>query len=63
MDPLDRLLTKHSCCWIDLEHAVRILEGFEHHAEKGVGAFNLDGKMFVSIMHMYVYIQTNTFIA
>ncbi|KAJ8662805.1 hypothetical protein O0I10_000981 [Lichtheimia ornata] len=29
----------------DLEHAVRILEGFEHHAEKGVGAFNLDGKM------------------
>ncbi|CDH54133.1 citrate lyase beta subunit [Lichtheimia corymbifera JMRC:FSU:9682] len=36
----------------DLEHAVRILEGFEHHSEKGVGAFNLDGKMFVLIMHM-----------
>ncbi|ORY97979.1 Pyruvate/Phosphoenolpyruvate kinase-like domain-containing protein [Syncephalastrum racemosum] len=29
----------------DLERAVRILEGFEHYNEKGVGAFDLDGKM------------------
>lgn len=40
---------------IDLEHAVKILEGFEHHSEKGVGAFNLDGKMYVWIMQRKRY--------
>lgn len=30
---------------IDLERAVRILEGYEHYSQKGIGAFNLDGKM------------------
>ncbi|KAI9263436.1 Pyruvate/Phosphoenolpyruvate kinase-like domain-containing protein [Phascolomyces articulosus] len=29
----------------DLKRAVKILQGFEHYAERGVGAFNLDGKM------------------
>ncbi|KAI9499675.1 Pyruvate/Phosphoenolpyruvate kinase-like domain-containing protein [Zychaea mexicana] len=29
----------------DLKRAIKILQGFEHHAERGVGAFNLDGKM------------------
>ncbi|CEG63041.1 hypothetical protein RMATCC62417_00253 [Rhizopus microsporus] len=29
----------------DLERAVRILEGYEHYSQKGIGAFNLDGKM------------------
>ncbi|KAF7724570.1 hypothetical protein EC973_000878 [Apophysomyces ossiformis] len=29
----------------DVERAARILDGFEHYAQKGVGAFNLDGKM------------------
>lgn len=32
-------------CIIDLERAVRILEGYEHYSQKGIGAFNLDGKM------------------
>lgn len=32
---------------LDVERAVRILDGFEHYAQKGVGAFNLDGKMYV----------------
>lgn len=30
---------------IDLERAVKILQGFEHYTAKGVGAFQLDGKM------------------
>ncbi|KAI9322516.1 Pyruvate/Phosphoenolpyruvate kinase-like domain-containing protein, partial [Dichotomocladium elegans] len=29
----------------DLSRAIKILEGYEHHKEKGVGAFSLDGKM------------------
>ncbi|KAG0165809.1 hypothetical protein DFQ28_003299 [Apophysomyces sp. BC1034] len=29
----------------DVERAVRIVNGFEHYSQKGVGAFNLDGKM------------------
>ncbi|KAJ8654414.1 hypothetical protein O0I10_009984 [Lichtheimia ornata] len=29
----------------DLERAVKILQGFEHYTAKGVGAFQLDGKM------------------
>ncbi|KAG1167391.1 hypothetical protein G6F36_012561 [Rhizopus arrhizus] len=29
----------------DLERAVRIVEGYEHYSQKGIGAFNLDGKM------------------
>ncbi|KAI8388151.1 Pyruvate/Phosphoenolpyruvate kinase-like domain-containing protein, partial [Radiomyces spectabilis] len=29
----------------DLERAVKILHGYEHYSQKGVGAFSLDGKM------------------
>ncbi|KAI7850368.1 Pyruvate/Phosphoenolpyruvate kinase-like domain-containing protein [Circinella umbellata] len=30
---------------IDLKRAVKILQGFEHYDERGIGAFDLDGKM------------------
>jgi citrate lyase subunit beta-like protein len=30
---------------IDLERAVRIVDGYEAYSQKGIGAFNLDGKM------------------
>ncbi|KAI8878800.1 beta subunit of citrate lyase [Backusella circina FSU 941] len=29
----------------ELERAVRVVNGFEHYSQKGIGAFNLDGKM------------------
>lgn len=30
---------------LDLERAVRVVEGYEANSQKGVGAFTLDGKM------------------
>lgn len=30
---------------VDLERAIRVVNGYEANSQKGVGAFNLDGKM------------------
>ena len=29
----------------EIERATKIIQGYEEHAKKGIGAFNLDGKM------------------
>lgn len=39
------LLTMISVFLLDLERAVRVVEGYEANSQKGVGAFTLDEKM------------------
>lgn len=42
---ITKLSLSLSLSFIDLDRAVRVVEGYQANSQKGVGAFTLDGKM------------------